>query len=84
VYRQGRAGRFVRAAEILTTAGVIGSFAGRRSRALSAASGVALLAASACSRLGIFHAGVASAEDPRYTVGPQRARLDRRPSSDPH
>jgi hypothetical protein len=35
------------------------------------------MAASACTRFGIFHAGVASAQDPRYTVQPQRDRLDR-------
>jgi hypothetical protein len=34
-----------------------------------------LLAGSACTRFAIFDAGVASAEDPAYTVGPQRARL---------
>jgi hypothetical protein len=27
-------------------------------------------------RFGIFKAGVASAEDPKYTVGPQRERLN--------
>jgi hypothetical protein len=49
-----------------------------------------LLAASFLTRLGIFEAGVASAEDPRYTVAPQRARLAERgaregkPSDRPH
>jgi len=37
--------------------------------------GAALVAASACTRFGIFHAGVQSASDPKYTVEPQRARL---------
>jgi hypothetical protein len=41
---------------------------------------VALLASSACTRFGIFHAGVASAEDPRHTIQPQRARVDARGS----
>ena len=40
------------------------------------ASGLALLAGSACTRFGVFAAGVASAEDPKYTVVPQRERLD--------
>ena len=40
-----------------------------------AAGGPALLAGSACTRFGIFRAGMASAEDPQYTVEPQRARL---------
>jgi hypothetical protein len=35
----------------------------------------ALLAASACTRFGVFYAGVASAEDPAATIEPQRARL---------
>jgi hypothetical protein len=48
---------------------------GRRSRAASAVSGVALMAASACTRFGIFHAGQESARDPKYTVVPQRERL---------
>ena len=38
--------------------------------------GAALLAGSACTRFGVFRAGLASADDPRYTVEPQRARLD--------
>jgi formate dehydrogenase major subunit len=35
-------------------------------------------AASAAIRLGGFHAGLASAADPRYTVVPQRQRRDGR------
>jgi hypothetical protein len=35
-----------------------------------------LLAGSACTRFGIFEAGQASARDPRYTVVPQRARIE--------
>jgi hypothetical protein len=34
-----------------------------------------MLASSALTRVGIFSAGVTSAEDPRYTVQPQRERL---------
>ena len=40
--------------------------------------GAALLAGSACTRFGIFDAGQQSARDPRYTVVPQRERLERR------
>jgi hypothetical protein len=29
-------------------------------------------------RFGLFAAGMASAQDPKYTVTPQRERLDRR------
>ncbi|WP_372349039.1 NrfD/PsrC family molybdoenzyme membrane anchor subunit [Streptomyces sp. KL116D] len=76
-YRLGRAGVLLRSAKVLTLAGAAGAVvAGRRCRALSVASGLALLAGSACTRFGIFAAGIASAQDPRYTVGPQRARQE--------
>jgi hypothetical protein len=39
------------------------------------AAGAALLAGSACTRFGIFRAGLESARDPKYTVQPQRRRL---------
>ncbi|MHB8240494.1 MAG: NrfD/PsrC family molybdoenzyme membrane anchor subunit [Solirubrobacteraceae bacterium] len=75
-YHQGKAGRLMRAAEALTVAGVTGALVGgRRSRAVAALSGAALLAASACARFGIFEAGRASARDPKYTVIPQRERM---------
>ncbi|MER7335329.1 MULTISPECIES: NrfD/PsrC family molybdoenzyme membrane anchor subunit [unclassified Micromonospora] len=77
-YRTGRPGRLLRAARALTVAGVAGALLGRRSRAVSALSGTALLAASVATRFGIFYGGVASAKDPKYTVVPQRERLDRR------
>ncbi|MCK2215729.1 polysulfide reductase NrfD [Actinomadura sp. ATCC 31491] len=73
--RQGK-GRLARLGEGLSVAGaLLGATAGRRSRAAAVVAGAALLAGSACTRFGIFHAGVASAGDPRYTVEPQRARL---------
>jgi hypothetical protein len=50
---------------------------GRRSRTASVISGAALMAGSALTRFGIFEAGQQSARDPRYTVVPQRERLDR-------
>ncbi|MFC4333368.1 NrfD/PsrC family molybdoenzyme membrane anchor subunit [Streptomyces andamanensis] len=46
-----------------------------RGRGAAVAAGAALLTGSAALRFGVFHAGVASAEDPRYTVVPQRERL---------
>lgn len=74
-YRQGGRHRLLRAAEVLTASGaVLGVLAGRR-RWSAAVAGAALLTGSAALRFGIFHAGVASAEDPRYTVVPQRERL---------
>jgi hypothetical protein len=75
-YHEGTAGRLVKAAEVLTTAGALGAAVSRRSGLLRRASGAALLAGSALTRFGIFKAGVASAQDPKYTVVPQRERLD--------
>jgi formate-dependent nitrite reductase membrane component NrfD len=74
--RAGKAGRRLRLAKLLSTAGLLGIGAGaRRHRTSAAATGAALLAASALTRFGIFAAGVQSAQDPRYTVGLQRAAL---------
>ncbi len=78
-YHSGAAGRYERAASALLLAGAAGAFASRRHGSLlRRASGLALLAGSACSRLAIFHAGVASARDPRSTVVPQRRRIEAR------
>lgn len=73
---EGKAGRLMRASTILTAAGGIGSLLSGRSRLLSVLSGAALMVGSACTRLGVFEAGQASARDPKYTVVPQRDRLD--------
>jgi formate-dependent nitrite reductase membrane component NrfD len=73
----GRAGQWTRASKALSVAGVATALLGRRSRALSVASGAALMAASLCTRFSIFEAGLASARDPKYTVVPQRERVDR-------
>lgn len=77
--RTGTAGTLLRAAEILTVGGaLVGGVLGRRSRVAAMLGGAAALAGSACTRFGIFHAGVASARDPKYTVVPQRERLRER------
>jgi hypothetical protein len=81
-YRSGRAGAYIRAGQVLSVLGVAGAVLGRtggtRGRAISALSGASLLAASAATRWGIFHAGLASAADPKYTVVPQRERREAR------
>ncbi|MGW0027250.1 NrfD/PsrC family molybdoenzyme membrane anchor subunit [Rhodococcus sp. NPDC003383] len=74
---RGRAGRLMGAAKALTAAGAVGALAGHRSRVLSMVSGAALMAGSLCTRLGVYEAGIASAKDPKYTVVPQRERVDR-------
>ncbi|HEX4727029.1 MAG TPA: NrfD/PsrC family molybdoenzyme membrane anchor subunit [Jatrophihabitans sp.] len=75
--KQGKAGALMRASTALTAAGALGALVGRRSRVVSGLAGTALLIGSACTRFGIFEAGQASARDPRYTVVPQRARIER-------
>ena len=74
---EGRAGRLMKAAKVLTAAGAAGTLLAGRSRAVAVVSGAALLAGSACTRFGVFEAGQASARDPKYTVVPQRERLER-------
>ncbi|MFJ4468019.1 NrfD/PsrC family molybdoenzyme membrane anchor subunit [Streptomyces sp. NPDC089424] len=90
-YEQGAQRRQLRAAEVLTAGGAVlaaytegRGHASGRARLLAAAAGAALLAGSAALRFGVFHAGVASAEDPKYTVVPQRERLEARARSDGH
>jgi hypothetical protein len=77
-YSEGRGGAYVKAGKALALAGAAGAALGRRSRVASALSGAALIAASAATRWGIYHAGMASAGDPKYTVVPQRQRLTER------
>jgi hypothetical protein len=82
-YHVGRPGTLMKAAEVLTVAGLAGAVLGRRHRAAAACSGAALLVASALTRFGVFEAGRASARDPKFTVGPQRDRLRKRPDREP-
>ena len=76
-FHGGTAGERLRRAKLLTVGGIAAaSRLAPRSRIASAAAGAALVTASALTRFGIFAAGMASAQDPRYTVEPQRARRD--------
>jgi hypothetical protein len=75
-YHQGTAGRFARAAKALSVAGsAVTLFAGRR-RAGATAGGALVLAGGLCLRWAVYKAGFQSARDPRYTVTPQRRRLE--------
>ncbi|MBM6544832.1 polysulfide reductase NrfD [Janibacter sp. YIM B02568] len=74
----GTAGRMMKTAKVLTVAGGVGSLLAGRSRVVAVASGLALAAASALTRFAVVEAGIESAKDPRYTVGPQKARLAER------
>jgi len=73
----GGPGRLMRASKALTVFGAVtAAVLGRRSRTASVVSGVSLMAGSACLRFGVFEAGQESARDPKYTVVPQRERLN--------
>ena len=77
-YREGKAHRWMRTAEVLTLGGLAGAAVGaRRSRLAAAVSGAALMAGSAFTRWGVFEAGLQSARDPAHTVVPQKERLGR-------
>jgi len=75
-YRTGRAGALLKAGRGLTAAGAAGALLARRSRTTAVLSAAALTGGALCTRFGVLYAGYASAEDPKYTVVPQRARLD--------
>jgi formate-dependent nitrite reductase membrane component NrfD len=85
----GTPGRLMRAGKAMTVLGIAAAAAvelllspprasSRWARAASAAGGAALVAGSICTRFAIFGAGQESARDPKYTIVPQRERLDRR------
>lgn len=83
VYRQGRAGRFLEAAELLAGSGAsMLAVAGRR-RSVAVLGGLAVLGGALCERWGIFRAGFQSASDPRHTVAPQRERIAERGGAAP-
>ena len=72
IYLRGRAGQYIRAGQVLAALGATGAvlsiegpFSGRVSRVVAALSGAALMSASAATRFGVFHAGIASAADPK-------------------
>ena len=76
--RTGKAGRLLKASRALTVGGALGAVALGGNRVTAALSGAALMAASVCTRFGVFEAGMVSAIDPKYTVEPQRERLEKR------
>ena len=77
-YREGKGGRLLKMARALNVGGGWLAIAGSRNRSMSALAGVSLVAASVCTRFAVFEAGLHSAKDPKYTVVPQRARVDAR------
>ena len=79
VYRQGAAGRFLKISKACTAAGAgLIAWRGRRSRPAAAVGSALVLAGELALRWSVFKAGFQSARDPRYTVIPQRQRLEAR------
>jgi hypothetical protein len=77
-YRTGESGRYAKLAKSLTLAGGAVLALGGRKRAGAILGGSLLLASGAFERWAVFKAGFASARDPKYTVVPQRERLEAR------
>jgi Polysulphide reductase, NrfD len=77
-YRHGLPSKLGRAGQVLVLAGgAMVASRGARSRAAALAGGSLLGAGAVCARWMVFKAGFASASDPKYVVGPQRAAIDR-------
>jgi hypothetical protein len=78
-YEQGpRTARHAKLAKTLTAAGAVTMLAAGRRRGGAALAGALLLGGAAAERWAVFRAGFDSAADPRYTVEPQRRRLEER------
>src|SRR3954470_12532022 len=75
-YREGASGKLAKAAKALTVAGgALMATGAKRSRPVVVTGAACLLAGSFCERWAVYKAGFASANDPKYTVGPQGDRL---------
>jgi formate-dependent nitrite reductase membrane component NrfD len=80
VYKQDAAGKLARTSKLLTAAGAgLLAWKGKRSRPALVAGSSLVLAGELALRWSVFRAGFQSARDPRYTVIPQRERLEGAP-----
>ena len=75
-YKQGAAGALMRAGKGLSAAGAALVGLGGRRRNVPVAGAALVLAGEVCLRWSVFRAGFQSARDPKYTVEPQRRRLE--------
>jgi formate-dependent nitrite reductase membrane component NrfD len=79
VYNKGAAGKLARASKLLTATGAAFlATRGRRSRGAAVTGSALVLAGELALRWSVFRAGFQSARDPRYTVRPQKERLQQR------
>jgi len=77
-YRRGPVGRLTRFAELAAAGGTTLLALGGRRRAPAVVGGALLLVGALAERFAVFEAGLASARDPKYTVVPQRERVEQR------
>ena len=75
-YHQGESGKYAKLAKGLTAAGAATLAVAGRRRAGALAGSALVLAGGAFERWAVFKAGFASAQDPKYTVVPQRERVE--------
>lgn len=80
-YHRGRAKWLKRTAIGATAAGATILALGGRRRPAQVAGAIVLMAGAAAQRFTVFEAGIESAVDPAFTVGPQRRRLADAPRS---
>lgn len=76
-YRIGKTGRITRGAKLASGVGLAISALGGKRRSIGILGSGLILAGAGLDRWAVFRAGSDSAEDPRYTVEPQRRRLRR-------
>ena len=74
-YHEGKAGAMHGAATLLGLAGASLGVIGRKNRFVSSTAALCTIAAGVLERFTIFQAGKQSAQDPKYVVESQRARL---------
>jgi formate-dependent nitrite reductase membrane component NrfD len=77
-YRKGNAAAFKAASLSLGLAGAALGLLGRNSKGATTVAAALVATSGICERFAILAAGKQSAQDPKYTVEPQRKRLDER------
>jgi hypothetical protein len=77
-YEEGRPKRFATASKALNVAGAALLATGRGKRGWTVAGAAMVLGGAICQRWSVYTAGFPSAQDPKYTVGPQRERVEAR------
>lgn len=78
VYKEGEASLYANLSQATIVGGAALLFGlGGRSRPAAVAAGALLSIGAVATRWSVFKAGIGSASDPKYVVGPQRAGIER-------